>query len=763
MGKASKRKKGRQQSGNPVRRRLEEIDPSLRGLKRDDEVPVLIVSGDNQPPEGAAGPMIGTLTKGSQLADGTLIPPGSRVYRSLRGLTSDEIRNDPGSTLMTISATDFAGYRESPVATPEYKGLPDPGAEGVLIPPGMPSLEQVREAEASVIANADTGDPSGLKAVAERMGQTHPGLMAKLAQGLSRDELQQMAPEIARAMHAAGAGSGTYTFTDQGEVAQVESTKARIITGGSRDDGEPGLPAGVQPGDIIADEQPLGYVEAGIDLPGGAEIAPGARVWRAADVAERPGFRGSEHGYQGGIIGGRPRKGPEIVITDNLDAMDTADVDLVIEDLDPDNPDDAGRLLVGRPEQVRRYHERARTLNERMMDRLGQRERRAVTTEAEADLIRLQTSWNADTVLGHHAWLTRHYRNPGAELADYLAFIMREPTNESFLSAGIFWPVDLSHGPADEPEGRQLAQILARGLGDAETFQVTRTMCEQMRQTWEQSGLNADPLPLSEGELPVPAGFCWLDRPWLIREDDGYWLPVRAVSWERTIVMTSSGGGPSRPADSVRMAAWLSVDDTVAFGQWEDPGRAARAANQLGQVVLHRVILLPFDFGDKVNPGHTALTGMLGLLHTLWLYLSAELPRSRPVAAQAPAVRRRVQKSLKHDGVHIITLRKYDYIGDQPGHFPKLVQWSCRWWVEQFYRHIDRYDDEDETGQRRRHKPIPALRTGTVYNDDHDICAVCLANGQTVRITLVRSFLKGPTDKPLRTPAKDRTLQRLSR
>ena len=55
MGKASKRKKGRQQSGNPVRRRLEEIDPSLRGLKRDDEVPVLIVSGDNSRPRARPG------------------------------------------------------------------------------------------------------------------------------------------------------------------------------------------------------------------------------------------------------------------------------------------------------------------------------------------------------------------------------------------------------------------------------------------------------------------------------------------------------------------------------------------------------------------------------------------------------------------------------------------------------------------------------------------------------------------------------------
>src|SRR5438552_8628117 len=92
--------------------------------------------------------------------------------------------------------------------------------KGPLIPPGMPSPERVREAGAAVIqpADAEAAGALGLDQIAERIGQTHPGLMAKLGQGLSRGELAELGPEIARAMHAAGAGQGIYTFTDQGQV-----------------------------------------------------------------------------------------------------------------------------------------------------------------------------------------------------------------------------------------------------------------------------------------------------------------------------------------------------------------------------------------------------------------------------------------------------------------------------------------------------------------------------------------------------------------
>ena len=114
--------------------------------------------------------------------------------------------------------------------------------------------------------------------------------------------------------------------------------------------------------------------------------------------------------------------------------------------------------------------------------------------------------------------------------------------------------------------------------------------------------------------------------------------------------------------------------------------------------------------------------------------------------------------------VHVVTLREYDYVSDcPPAGFPGKINWTCRWWVDEFHRHIDHYDDTDEQGRRRRHQAIPAGRTGYVTDDNHDICGVCLARGQAVRIARVRSFAKGPSDKPFRTPAPERTVYKLAR
>ena len=666
-------------------------DPGMElpDLAEGGEVSIVIAPPDGPVPDGA-GALLGTLSKEGRASSGTPIPAGSRIYRSTREMTTAEIEADPDHEVITLG--DGA-----PMLVAKQE-LADKLSLALPVTP-----ERVREAEASIIQPGATGQitmgaPGGtgkdrpLADFASRIAEVAPGLAAKLAAGLSGDELRTMGPDIARAMHAAGAERGAYSFSNPGP------------------------------------------------LPPGTGVRPEAADRMAAQLA-----------------GGRS---PELIVTDDLDALDAADVDVVIEDLDPDDPD-SGRVLVGSAAQVRRYHQRARELDAKASRMFGS-PGKVVTDEAKADLIPLRGSWTADEVIGHHAWLTQHYQHPSAHLADYLAYLMRVHMEESPLAASLFYPVDLDHGPADSPEGAHLAQVVAGGLADAETFQVTAPMCRVMRDTWEQDRAEIARLPLDAGELPVPAGFAWLDKPWLIREDGGYWLPVRAVSWQRVIIMMRRGDGFPEPGEAARFSIWLSVDDLAPFGHWDAPRRADQVRSQLGQLILHRALVLPFDV-NAARTNRSSLSGMLGLLHTLWAYLGMELPRSSPVTSQAPAVKRRVQKSLKHDRVHIITLRKYDYIGDRPAAFPKRVNWTCRWWVEKFWRHIDRYDDEDETGARRRHKPVPALRTGVVYDDDHDVCSVCLARDQVVRITEVHGFMKGPPGKPIRIPAKDRTLSRLSR
>jgi hypothetical protein len=175
-------------------------------------------------------------------------------------------------------------------------------------------------------------------------------------------------------------------------------------------------------------------------------------------------------------------------------------------------------------------------------------------------------------------------------------------------------------------------------------------------------------------------------------------------------------------------------------------------------------MLLPFGHEFSVNTGFEDQgAAMLALIHILWMFLGMELTASRTQAPASPHTARRVARSLVHDQVHVITLRRVTYLSDAPAGPSRDVNRTCKWWVDSFYRHIDKYEDIDAEGRRRRHEATPAGRTGYVGEDDHDVCAVCLAGDQAVRITEVHGHIRGPSWLPLKQPAKDRTLHRLSR
>ncbi len=648
----------------------EMLHPALAGYSGDDGVPVIFAEGPEKP-DGAIR-MIGRTRVPATMDNGTVLPPGTRLW---------------------LSSADPGEIRGAAAQTMRFGDLPD--------------MIAADRDQRGVLANR-AGDPG-----------FSPDLAAKLARGLSPEELSDPAI-LSQIVAGTGGVSGRYAFTERDDIIhdyalaglpEAGTIPAKIVIGGSRDDGGDGLPHEMQPGDVIADRQPLGYVDAGITLTPDGEIQPGDKVWR---------------------------------------------------------PDPAGMLQADTapaPEQVRKDQALAEELNRRA-DRLiagGVPHTDVPHTQAAAELIRLRDRWSADEVLSQHAWLTHHYRNPGDDLADFLAYLMRTTVEQQTRAAGMYWPVDLSGGPADRPQGRELARVLSLGLGDAATFQVTAPMVIRMRDTWEGAVTVHE---LDEGELPAPAGFAWLDKPWLMRLSAGYWLPVRAVSWEKTsLLVRATDSGRVVSQDAARIVLWLAIADDVAFGRWDSETRAEKVAVQVGRLAPQHVAVIPFGTPLNLPAGFRSQSeSMLGLLHTLWMYLGMMLPKSRPVRASAPAVAKRARASLRHDEVHIVTLREYDYISDDPpASFPNKIDWQCRWWVGDFYRHIDKYEDADEHGRRRRHKAVPAGRNGYVTSDDHDICAVCLAHGRSVRIALVHTHARGPSDKPFRTPAPGRTVYKLAR
>jgi hypothetical protein len=631
------------------------LPESLRGMNPDDQVPLIIAPDTDERPSGATE-LLGVLNVEATTDDGTVIPAGSKVWRSAASPAdiTATIGSDPRATVMRFG--DLAGGR-FPIRA-------------------HTDTERIQAVE-DVVTGAGRRAAAGDDGVLTRLEHARPGLAGRLAQGLGPDELAEIAPQIRAAMSEAGAAPGTYSFS--------------------------------------------------------------------------------------GPPGEKDSRGPSLTITPDLDAVPPGSADLVIEDLDP-GMDDEGRVLVGSEQQVRAYHEKVRKLDDRVR-RFGAGTGDPPATQAQAEAIRVQTAWTADSVMDQLAWLINHYRRPHDDLADYLAFHIRDSQSQDARALQHYWPISLTDGPADIPEGRRLAQLLARGLGEADAYQVTTAMCRRMRDMFDASR-DQIPLRLSEGELPAPAGFAWLDQPWLLRVGAGYWLPTRAVSWDTDRrPVCDEETGLIRSVDCLRIVQWLLIADDVAFRRWEDDrARADWVASRIGRLIPYQVELLPLDAEFRIAPKFRDQAMMsLGLLHILWLHLGMELPRSRPVLPSAPAVRKRVNRALKHKQVHVITLRKVTYIGDPMPHFPRKINWACRWWVDKFYRHIDPYTDEDSNGRQRKHKATPAARSGLVHDDDHDVCGVCLANGQTVRITLIHDFLKGPAGKPIRTPAKGRTLNRLSR
>ena len=724
--------------------------PALEGYGNDDEIPVTIVPEGDEPPPWA-GEFIGTanttiMMKDRDTGQDIPAPPGSRLYLRTTG----------------------------PVA-------------GIDTTVRVGSLGEVEKIPARIVTSVPEGDTTGIRpgdVIAERqpVGYTdQQGEMVSYEDAGISLPASDANPAGSRVWRATAPGSGPVTSYDiAGETfrrhgpAQEDSGGGMVMSAAPR----PGftqaaidVPPVRQPG---SQEELLRRMEAA--SPGlAARLAQGLGPAELkelgpeiARVMEAAGGESGAYTFSGG------GDGPELVITDDIASVpDVDDGDTyVIEDLDADD-DDAGRLLMGSAAQVAEYHRRA--------EKADQRARKLIPAMADvkalvrsydaATAVKVRKNWTADEVLDTHAWLTRAYRHPSDDLADYLAFHIRQAVDADHFTQSLFWPVDLREG-ADIPQGRQMAQLIARGLDDARTFQVTAPMCHKLRDDWNSRP--GELLTLDEGILPVPAGFAWLDAPWLTEKlSEGIWLPVRAVSWERTIAtVSSSQGTPYAPpgmsaVDAVRVVLWLLIPDDVAFGRWKGAEkRADKVANKVGRLVPQQIALLPF--GVRVSTAGRASTNgkeLMGLIHTLWVALGEKLPKSRQQRASAPAVRARVQKSIKHGTLQIIPLREYDYVGEPNGHFPVKRDWRGRWWVDEFYRHIDPYDDgTDEKGRRRRHQAVPAHRWGTVLDDDHDICGVCLANGRTIRISLVRQFAKGPTDKPFITPgAKKRTVWRLKR
>lgn len=340
-----------------------------------------------------------------------------------------------------------------------------------------------------------------------------------------------------------------------------------------------------------------------------------------------------------------------------------------------------------------------------------------------------------EQVLDEQAKLRDRFSYPNEGLLHWLGGFARVDANRDRREM-MFYP----HDPAESPlEARRFAGAISRGLFSGRAYQVTSRMTDVLKSVFTETLKGTE--HIEAAELPSESGFIWYDKPLELVERTGSMVSIRAISWgpqpvRRQLSDAFGRKSSSVVSDGVRIIFWSRAGDPGDY-----PEILQRQADRLGDLQIDHCMVFPFGerFPDRVRPGQAG-TSALHWIHVTWMLLGAEIA----VHHRAPLGRRsrkRLARSLEHGDVSVVTLRRTRAGSElEPGH--RDVDWSCRWLVQGFWRHIERYD-----GPRHR-----AAGDG----DEHEPrCTECRA-----KVTWVRPFVKGPEDKPLK---QTRQLYRLSR
>jgi hypothetical protein len=118
-------------------------------------------------------------------------------------------------------------------------------------------------------------------------------------------------------------------------------------------------------------------------------------------------------------------------------------------------------------------------------------------------------------------------------------------------------------------------------------------------------------------------------------------------------------------------------------------------------------------------------------MHTLWMFMDAEITVTR-----AGSIDRGTRKRFRHalgreQDVNVVLLRRHHAVGEPSGE-QVPIDWSCQWVVQGHYRHLNTYFGP-------HHHALPGPR-------DRGRCLTCGS-----RLTWVRPFVKGPEGAPLRS------------
>ena len=283
-------------------------------------------------------------------------------------------------------------------------------------------------------------------------------------------------------------------------------------------------------------------------------------------------------------------------------------------------------------------------------------------------------------------------------------------------------------------DGAQFARHLSKQIFSARTYQATAEMVDATDATYQASSSNIDHITFHH--VPAgEAGFVWLDRPVRLLDLHSKTVSHRVVSWDfQTLPYHGYAGDLEEPWPGVRITSWAGAHDQDSYSP-HNLRDADELATDLGELIMGHSITVPFGqrfFTDQNGPG-TGRDDIGRWLHTLWMFLEAEITVHTPTRPDRGSARRAQRVLGRVPDVQVITLRRASNVAEPTGEH-REVDWSCSWLVQGFYRHLDHYDGP-------RHHAVPGVPI-----EGRSRCLPCQS-----RITWVRPHVRGPGDKPLRS------------
>lgn len=287
-------------------------------------------------------------------------------------------------------------------------------------------------------------------------------------------------------------------------------------------------------------------------------------------------------------------------------------------------------------------------------------------------------------------------------------------------------------------DARALFELVRRPLFAAPAYQVTAEIVTAVNGMYRRT-LEETEISLCEADLPSPSGYMNLDEPIVLTDAAGASAAVRLITWGPQSLEEEGLVLPG-----MRITTWCLASDlnVVRYGPtWTYP-----MVMQHSQVVPYGRLMAKYrwevnveDLGLKASAG-AGPDDFLLWAYILWMFMGTEIVAQEKPDGIRP-FERRARRAGSNPAVRVIQLRRMRQGTHEVGH--REVDWTCRWVVQEFWRHLESYASQAESHQ--------AKVTGA-----EKVCAVC-----GIRVTHVRAHVRGPEGLPLK--AVPETVYRVSR